>query len=254
MTNTTYKPLPEDWTRRSRSSPILMTWSTAPRRRWPGGQAGKAVVYVMVTNGEAGIDAMAPEECRPMRERSSSSRPARRRRRRGVPRLPRRRHRVRAAAAPGGRGGGPPPPARVILTNNLRVTSARRLQQADHSPPAGPWSTGSATPEPVDLPRAARPGPGQVGGARRCRQRLARSRARRRRHRHLDLGVESLRAHRAYIDGLGWEHFDEVEFLESFCRPAGSAFGTTYATDVRGLLAALGRRRRLSPPGSAELR
>ena len=34
--------------------------------RWTG--QGKQVVYCMVTSGEAGIDAMPPEECRPVRE------------------------------------------------------------------------------------------------------------------------------------------------------------------------------------------
>ena len=44
------------------------------------------------------------------------------------------------------------------------------------------------------------------------------------------LGVLSLQAHRAYIDGLGWDGFDEEEMLEGFCRPVGSALGTTYGT------------------------
>ena len=34
--------------------------------RWTG--QGKEVAYVMVTSGEAGIDGMAPDECRPLRE------------------------------------------------------------------------------------------------------------------------------------------------------------------------------------------
>src|SRR3954470_5770115 len=34
--------------------------------RWT--DEGKSVVYVMVTSGEAGIDALAPEECRRVRE------------------------------------------------------------------------------------------------------------------------------------------------------------------------------------------
>ena len=33
-----------------------------------------------------------------------------------------------------------------------------------------------------------------------------------------EAGVESLKAHQAYIDGLGWEDFDEREMLEGFCR------------------------------------
>ncbi|UUZ58589.1 hypothetical protein [Nocardioides sp. B-3] len=33
-----------------------------------------------------------------------------------------------------------------------------------------------------------------------------------------DAGVASLEAHRAYIDGLGWENWDPREFLEGFAR------------------------------------
>jgi LmbE family N-acetylglucosaminyl deacetylase len=44
-----------------------------------------------------------------------------------------------------------------------------------------------------------------------------------------DAGVASLQAHRAYIDGLGWEHFDPAEFLEGFGRQAGQGLGTMFA-------------------------
>ena len=44
-----------------------------------------------------------------------------------------------------------------------------------------------------------------------------------------DLGVDSLKAHRAYIDGLGWPDFDEEEMLEGFSRPNGARMGVTYA-------------------------
>ena len=36
-----------------------------------------------------------------------------------------------------------------------------------------------------------------------------------------DAGVASLAAHKAYIDGLGWENFDPREFLEGFGRQLG---------------------------------
>ena len=42
-------------------------------------------------------------------------------------------------------------------------------------------------------------------------------------------GVASLRAHSAYIDGLGWEHFDPEEFLEGGARQAGSRLGVPMA-------------------------
>jgi hypothetical protein len=44
-----------------------------------------------------------------------------------------------------------------------------------------------------------------------------------------DLGVQSLVAHQAYIDGLGWAHFDPAAFLAGGSRPAGERLGTTHA-------------------------
>ena len=46
--------------------------------------------------------------------------------------------------------------------------------------------------------------------------------------RHLDRGVESLRAHAAYIDGLGGE-FDADAFLRGMASTAGAEVGCTYA-------------------------
>jgi hypothetical protein len=43
-------------------------------------------------------------------------------------------------------------------------------------------------------------------------------------------GVASLEAHRAYIDGLGWEHFDPEEFLEGMSRAAGARLGVPHAS------------------------
>ena len=44
-----------------------------------------------------------------------------------------------------------------------------------------------------------------------------------------DAGVESLRAHAAYIEGLGWENFDPREMLEGFGRQAGQRLGVAFA-------------------------
>lgn len=44
-----------------------------------------------------------------------------------------------------------------------------------------------------------------------------------------DAGVASLEAHRSYIDGLGWEHFDPREFLAVRARRTGRGFGTDFA-------------------------
>jgi LmbE family N-acetylglucosaminyl deacetylase len=63
------EPLPEDWTRALAvvAHPDDMEFgSAAAVARWTG--QGKEVVYCMVTSGEAGIDAMEPEECRRVRE------------------------------------------------------------------------------------------------------------------------------------------------------------------------------------------
>ena len=44
-----------------------------------------------------------------------------------------------------------------------------------------------------------------------------------------DKGVESLRAHQAYIDGLGWKDFDPAEFLEGMARATGQRLGVGHA-------------------------
>ena len=44
-----------------------------------------------------------------------------------------------------------------------------------------------------------------------------------------DKGVASLAAHKAYIDGLGWENFDPREFLEGFARQTGQRLGVPMA-------------------------
>jgi len=44
-----------------------------------------------------------------------------------------------------------------------------------------------------------------------------------------DAGVESLKAHAAYIDGLGWENWDPREFLEGMARAAGQRLGVAFA-------------------------
>ena len=44
-----------------------------------------------------------------------------------------------------------------------------------------------------------------------------------------DAGVASLRAHAAYLDGLGWEDFDPAAFLASMSAPTGERMGVTHA-------------------------
>ena len=50
----------------------------------------------------------------------------------------------------------------------------------------------------------------------------------------LDRGIASLRAHQAYIDGLGTE-FDPDSFLRSMAQATGTVVGCTYALAVRAL-------------------
>jgi hypothetical protein len=44
-----------------------------------------------------------------------------------------------------------------------------------------------------------------------------------------DVGVESLKAHAAYIDGLGWKNWDPREFLEGMARATGQRMGVAFA-------------------------
>ena len=43
-------------------------------------------------------------------------------------------------------------------------------------------------------------------------------------------GVASLREHKAYIEGLGWEGWDPEEFLDGILRGGGQGLGVTHAT------------------------
>ena len=42
-------------------------------------------------------------------------------------------------------------------------------------------------------------------------------------------GVDSLKEHRAYIEGLGWEGWDPEEFLDGILRGGGQGLGVTHA-------------------------
>lgn len=198
--------------------------------RWT--DQGKHLTYVMVTSGEAGIDAMTPDECRRVREAEQieSARIV------GV-------DAVEFLGLPDGilEYGVPLRAAicrtirvhrpEVVITANFRDTwGGRALNQADHI------ATGRAV---LDAARDAgnrwifadqlTDGLEPWGGV---RQVLA-SGSPEAEHAvdttvTFDRGVASLKAHRAYIDGLGWE-FDPEEFLEGFSRPAGARLGVPFA-------------------------
>ena len=196
--------------------------------RWTG--QGKQVVYCLLTSGEAGIDGVDPAECGPLREAEQieSSRIV------GV-------SAVEFLGQPDGTIEYGVPLRRVItaairrhqpeivITNNFRDSwdGDVLLNQADHI------NTGRAT---LDAVRDAAnrwifPDAGEKWSG--VRQVWAAGSPN---SRHgvdttdtFELGVQSLKAHKAYIDGLGWPDFDAEEFLEGTSRPAGTLLGTKYA-------------------------
>ena len=229
------RPLDEAWQRALAvvAHPDDLEFGTAAAiARWT--DAGKDVVYCLLTSGEAGIDAMPPEQCRQVREQEQ----------RasahivgvdtveflgmpdgvleyGVP--------MRRAIAEVVRRHRPD----IVITTNFRDTwdGASALNQADHIAAgraaldavrdAGnrwvfPDQVEQDGLEPWDGVRAVWASSSPLA-------------------RHavdvtdtFERGVESLQAHDAYLRGLGWE-LDPREFLEGLTRPAGSRLGTTYA-------------------------
>ncbi|GAA0593770.1 PIG-L family deacetylase [Kribbella sandramycini] len=197
--------------------------------RWTA--QGKEIVYCLLTSGEAGIDGLAPAESGPLREAEQieSSRIV------GV-------SAVEFLGQPDGTIEYGVPLRRaiaevirrhrpeIVLTNNFRDTwdGDVVLNQADHI------ATGRAT---LDAVRDAAnrwifPDAGEKWGG--VKQVWAAGSPN---SRHavdttdtFAVGVDSLKAHKAYIDGLNWPHFDPEEFLEGVSRPTGAALGTKYGT------------------------
>ena len=231
------EPLDETWDRALCivAHPDDMEFGAAAAvARWTG--QGRWVGYTMVTSGEAGIDALAPVECRQVREEEqvASARvvgvdvvdflhqpdgvleygvPLRRLLAAEV-----RRHRPD-----------------VVITGNFRDTwGGRNLNQADHvavgravvdavRDAGNRWVfpeqlTGQGGDlEPWGGVRAvwAFGSPGSTHAVDTTDT--------------FDAGVASLEAHRAYIDGLGWEGWDPREFLEGMARPTGQRLGVALA-------------------------
>lgn len=228
------QPLDEDWQRALCivAHPDDMEFGAAAAvARWTG--QGKTVAYCMVTSGEAGIDGLSPDECRAVREAEQVASAqvvgvdvvdflglpdgvleygvALRRELAGVVR----RHRPD-----------------IVVTGNFRDTwGGRNLNQADHI------AVGRAV---VDAVRDAGnrwvfseqlvDGLEPWGGVREVwafgspdSTHAVDTTA------TFDAGVESLKAHAAYIDGLGWENWDPREFLEGMARETGSRLGVPFA-------------------------
>ena len=199
--------------------------------RWTG--QGKWVGYTMVTSGEAGIDRLPPDECRGVREAEQveSARivgvdvvdflhqPD------GVLEYGVALRRLLAAQVRRHRPD-------IVITGNFRDTwGGRNLNQADHI------ATGKAV---LDAVRDAGNrwvfndqlvGGREPWGGVRAVWAFGSPQAN-----HavdttdpFDAGVESLRAHGAYIDGLGWKDFDPAEFLEGMSRATGQRLGVAHA-------------------------
>ncbi|GAA4693877.1 PIG-L deacetylase family protein [Nocardioides conyzicola] len=228
------EPLDEEWERALcvvAHPDDLEFGAAAAIARWTG--QGKEIVYCMVTSGEAGIDAMAPDECRRVREAEQVASAAIV----GVTEVeflglpdgileygvPLRReiaHVVRRHRPD------------IVITGNFQDTwGGRNLNQADHI------AAGRAT---LDAVRDAAnrwvfheqlvDGLEPWGGVREVWACGSPSSG------HavdttdtFDAGVASLEAHGAYIDGLGWQDFDAREFLEGMARQTGQRLGTTFA-------------------------
>lgn len=227
-------PLNEDWQRALcvvAHPDDLEFGAAAAVARWTG--QGKHVGYVMVTSGEAGIDGLHPDECRSVREAEQveSARVV------GVDEVdflglpdgvleygvP-----LRRAIAGAVRRHRPD----IVITGNFRDTwGGVNLNQADHI------AVGKAVLDAVRdagnrwvFPEQLTDGLEKWGGVREVwafgspqSTHAVDTTA------TFDAGVASLEAHGAYIEGLGWEHFDAREFLEGMARQTGQRLGCTFA-------------------------
>ena len=199
--------------------------------RWTG--QGKTVVYCMVTSGEAGIDGMEPEACRPLREQEQLEACAAvgvdtcdfLRQPDGILEYGVPLRRLIAAEIRRHR-------PEVVITGNFRETyGGRNLNQADHI------AVGRATVDAVRdagnrwiFPEQLTEGLETWGGVREVWAGGSPDAT------HgvditdsFDVGVASLVAHRAYIEGLGWKDWDPEEWLQSMARQEGRRLGVPLA-------------------------
>ena len=229
------QPLDEDWDRALAvvAHPDDMEFGAAAAiARWTC--MGKSVAYCLVTSGEAGIDGVAPAESGPLREAEQveSCRIV------GVSEIdflhlpdgvleygvP-----LRQAITASVRRHRPD----VVITNNFRDTwdGATALNMSDHI------AVGRATLDAVrdagnrwvftdQVEQGLEPwnGVGQVWafGSPASGHAVDIGET-------FEAGVASLEAHRAYIDGLGWDDFDPEEFLDGMARQTGQRLGVARA-------------------------
>ena len=221
-------PLDEDWERALVvvAHPDDVEFGAAAAvARWT--EQGKTVVYCMVTSGEAGIDALAPQECRTQREAEQveSARIV------GV-------DVVEFLGFPDGvveqtvaQQVRQHRPDVVVTVNHHDTWGGTAPNQADHvavgrSTIHAVQDAGNRWIHREQLLDGLEPWGGVrqvwVSGSPAATHGVDTSAT-------FDRGVASLEAHRAYIDGLGWEHFDAAAFLEGMSRPLGTRMGVTHA-------------------------
>jgi LmbE family N-acetylglucosaminyl deacetylase len=229
------EPMNETWSRALCvvAHPDDLEFGTAAAiARWT--DQGKTVLYAMVTSGEAGIDSLEPDQCKLVREAEQVESaqivgvdvvdflglPD------GVLEYGAALRSVICAAVRRHR-------PQIVITNNFRPTwGGQSLNQADHI------ATGMATLDAVrdagnrwvfrdQIEAGLEPWGGVTevwaAGSPDARHGVDTTAT-------FDRGVASLVAHRAYIEGLGWEHFDPAEFLEGGARQAGVRLGVPMAT------------------------
>lgn len=227
-------PVDEAWNRALAvvAHPDDLEFGTAAAiARWTA--QGKTIDYVMGTSGEAGIDGLHPTECRAVREAEQieSARVV------GVSTVEflgfpdgvlEYNVALRAAIAGVVRRYRP----EIVITGNFRDTfGGRNLNQADHI------AVGKAVLDAVrdagnrwvfndQLVDGLEPWGGVTAvwaaGSPLAEHAVDTTDT-------FEEGVASLRAHQAYIDGLGWADFDPAEFLEGIARATGTRLGTPMA-------------------------
>jgi LmbE family N-acetylglucosaminyl deacetylase len=229
------EPLDEDWDRALVvvAHPDDMEYGgAAATARWV--LQGKYVAYTLITSGEAGIDGIAPEECAPLREAEQRAACAAV----GVTDveflgfpdgmleygLP-----LRHAIAASIRRHRPD----IVITTNFRETyGGVMLNQADHI--AGGRATLDAARDAGNrwvfrdlLAAGLEPWAGVravwAGGSPEARHAVDVTDT-------FTKGLASLRAHAAYLNGLGPDAPDPAEMLEGFARQVGTQLGVPMAS------------------------
>jgi LmbE family N-acetylglucosaminyl deacetylase len=230
--------MPEDWSRAMAivAHPDDLEYGAASAiARWT--RAGRSVAYVMVTDGEAGIDGLDPLEAGPVRQKEQVASAALV----GVDDVAFLGHRdgvveggldLRRDIAREIRRFRP----EVLVTATFALTygmgaGQHILNQADHRAVGvavldAARDAGNRWIFPEQLTDGLEPWGGVravwAGSSPQATHAVDVTDT-------FDAGVASLKEHRAYIDGLGWEGWDPEEFLDGILRGGGQGLGVTHA-------------------------